>query len=116
MLKGIMQEFQQSQLTRDLVSLTNVRGMPLFPMEEDMQCMISNSEVSYSNSSTHQFPASKRGRCGGSTSKFKVVVPQQKWSLGAQIYANHQKIWLGTFKAVKEAPMAYDSAAVKLRS
>ncbi|KAM7274405.1 hypothetical protein ACFE04_029069 [Oxalis oulophora] len=48
--------------------------------------------------------------------RFKGVVPQQNGHWGAQIYANHQRIWLGTFKSEKEAAMAYDSALIKLRS
>ncbi|KAI4379332.1 hypothetical protein MLD38_005646 [Melastoma candidum] len=48
--------------------------------------------------------------------KYKGVVQQQNGHWGAQIYANHQRIWLGTFKSDKEAAMAYDSAAIKLRS
>lgn len=48
--------------------------------------------------------------------KFKGVVPQQNGHWGAQIYANHQRIWLGTFKSEYEAAMAYDSATIKLRS
>lgn len=48
--------------------------------------------------------------------KFKGVVPQQNGHWGAQIYANHQRIWLGTFKSETTAAMAYDSAAIKLRS
>lgn len=51
-----------------------------------------------------------------SSAKFKGVVPQQNGHWGAQIYANHQRIWLGTFKSEKAAAMAYDSAAIKLRS
>lgn len=50
------------------------------------------------------------------TQKFKGVVPQQNGHWGAQIYANHQRIWLGTFKSEREAAMAYDSATIKLRS
>ncbi|KAK7390705.1 hypothetical protein VNO78_18728 [Psophocarpus tetragonolobus] len=48
--------------------------------------------------------------------KLKGVVPQQNGNWGAQIYANHQRIWLGTFKTQREAAMAYDSASIKLRS
>ena len=48
--------------------------------------------------------------------KFKGVVPQQNGNWGAQIYANHQRVWLGTFKSARQAAMAYDSAAIKLRS
>lgn len=51
-----------------------------------------------------------------SSAKFKGVVPQQNGHWGAQIYANHQRIWLGTFKSEKAAAMAYDSAAIRLRS
>ncbi|CAN0838422.1 AP2/ERF and B3 domain-containing transcription factor At1g51120 [Linum grandiflorum] len=62
--------------------------------------------------------SNKRARCtsSASASKFKGVVPQQNGHWGCQIYANHQRIWLGTFKSEKEAGMAYDSAALKLRS
>ncbi|KAM6598159.1 hypothetical protein CsatA_008683 [Cannabis sativa] len=50
------------------------------------------------------------------SAKFKGVVPQQNGHWGAQIYANHQRIWLGTFKSEKAAAMAYDSAAIRLRN
>ena len=93
-------------------------------MEEETVSLISNGETSVveefsdSNSSTHPFPASKRARSGSniSASKFKGVVPLPNGHWGCQIYANHQRIWLGTFKSEKEAAMAYDSAALKLRS
>ncbi|KDP38666.1 hypothetical protein JCGZ_04019 [Jatropha curcas] len=75
-------------------------------------------EVSDSISSTYPLQASKRARHGGNvcTSKFRGVVPHQNGNWGCQIYANHQRIWLGTFKSEKDAAMAYDSAAIKLRS
>ncbi|KAM6550146.1 hypothetical protein CsatB_021822 [Cannabis sativa] len=53
---------------------------------------------------------------GSPLRKFKGVVPQQNGNWGAQIYANHQRIWLGTFKSEKAATMAYDSAAIKLQN
>ncbi|CAI9768772.1 unnamed protein product [Fraxinus pennsylvanica] len=64
-----------------------------------------NEESSNSNCGIHIFHACK----------FKGVVPQQNGHWGAQIYANHQRIWLGTFKSEIDAAMAYDSAAIKLR-
>lgn len=51
-----------------------------------------------------------------SSLRFKGVVLQQNGHWGAQIYANHQRIWLGTFKSERAAAMAYDSAAIKLHS
>ncbi|KAL2323820.1 hypothetical protein Fmac_022878 [Flemingia macrophylla] len=56
------------------------------------------------------------GRHEENVHKFKGVVPQQNGNWGAQIYAHHQRIWLGTFKSEREAAMAYDSASIKLRS
>ncbi|XP_060959469.1 ethylene-responsive transcription factor CRF2-like [Cannabis sativa] len=53
---------------------------------------------------------------GSPLGKFKGVVPQQNGNWGAQIYANHQRIWLGTFKSEKAAAMAYDSATIKLQN
>ncbi|XP_019439051.1 PREDICTED: AP2/ERF and B3 domain-containing transcription factor At1g50680-like [Lupinus angustifolius] len=86
--------------------------------------MISNSgingnyETSDSNAMNFAIDAAKRVRYEENArfQKFKGVVPQQNGHWGAQIYANHQRIWLGTFKSEKEAAMAYDSASVKLRS
>ncbi|KAJ4896634.1 AP2/ERF and B3 domain-containing transcription factor [Raphanus sativus] len=49
------------------------------------------------------------------TTKYKGVVQQQNGHWGAQIYADHKRIWLGTFKSAAEAAAAYDSASIKLR-
>ncbi|KAK4790782.1 hypothetical protein SAY86_031195 [Trapa natans] len=79
------------------------------------------AEASDSNSSTLPHNPGKRrtkvsSSSSSSSSRFKGVVPQQNGNWGAQIYANHQRIWLGTFKSEEAAAMAYDSAAIKLRS
>ncbi|XP_056844293.1 AP2/ERF and B3 domain-containing transcription factor At1g50680-like [Raphanus sativus] len=48
--------------------------------------------------------------------KYKGVVQHQNGHWGAQIYVDHKRIWLGTFKSAAEAAMGYDSASIKLRS
>ncbi|KAJ0242178.1 AP2/ERF domain-containing protein [Hirschfeldia incana] len=48
--------------------------------------------------------------------KYKGVVQHQNGHWGAQIYVDHKRIWLGTFRSEAEAAMAYDSASIKLRS
>ncbi|XP_010463359.1 PREDICTED: AP2/ERF and B3 domain-containing transcription factor At1g50680-like [Camelina sativa] len=47
--------------------------------------------------------------------KYKGVVQQPNGNWGAQIYTDHKRIWLGTFKSAAEAATAYDSASIKLR-
>ncbi|CAH8301892.1 unnamed protein product [Eruca vesicaria subsp. sativa] len=49
------------------------------------------------------------------TTKYKGVVQQPNGHWGAQIYAEHRRIWLGTFKSAAEAAAAYDSASIKVR-
>lgn len=64
-------------------------------------------------------PSSSAAVPGGATvagGRFKGVVLQQNGNWGAQIYANQQRIWLGTFKSESSAAVAYDRAATKLRS
>ncbi|XP_061360188.1 AP2/ERF and B3 domain-containing transcription factor At1g51120-like [Gastrolobium bilobum] len=81
--------------------------------------MISNNKTSDCNEMNSAFEGAKRARyedINVGFQKFKGVVPQQNGNWGSQIYANHQRIWLGTFKSEREAAMAYDSATIKLRS
>ncbi|MBA0835620.1 hypothetical protein Goarm_007891, partial [Gossypium armourianum] len=88
-------------------------------MEEEILSVISsgggntNSDVSNSISTTHQ--ANKRQRCGdkGNSSQFKGVMRQKNGKWGAQLYSNHTRIWLGTFKTEIDAAVAYDSATIK---
>ncbi|KAJ0250338.1 B3 DNA binding domain-containing protein [Hirschfeldia incana] len=49
-------------------------------------------------------------------SKYKGIVEHRNGHWGAQIYIDHKRIWLGTFKSSVEAAMAYDSASIKLRT
>ncbi|KAL3818705.1 hypothetical protein ACJIZ3_004610 [Penstemon smallii] len=88
-------------------------------MKEEVLSMIShaklntNEESSDSNCTLYISQGSnKRPKI----ERFKGVVPQQNGHWGAQIYANHNRIWLGTFKSEIDAAMAYDSASIKLRS
>ncbi|KAL2907242.1 hypothetical protein RDABS01_005952 [Bienertia sinuspersici] len=80
---------------------------------------MTKTEVSDSNSlsSPPQRPntTAKSTKQIGGSSRFKGVVSQQNGHWGAQIYANHHRIWLGTFKTEAAAAAAYDSAAIKLR-
>ncbi|WCJ29917.1 AP2/B3 transcription factor family protein [Euphorbia peplus] len=90
-------------------------------MTEDAVSIVLDStieEVSNSNNNTRSFPTTEHERLGSKTyrSKFRGVVPLPNGHWGCQIYANHQRIWLGTFKSENEAAMSYDSAALKLRS
>ncbi|KAK7358051.1 hypothetical protein VNO80_17350 [Phaseolus coccineus] len=87
--------------------------------------MMNRNKESYSDCGEINFAAfdvakramqEENSAAGSLFQKFKGVVPQQNGNWGAQIYANHHRIWLGTFKSEREAAMAYDSASIKLRS
>ncbi|XP_039051966.1 AP2/ERF and B3 domain-containing transcription factor At1g50680-like [Hibiscus syriacus] len=92
-------------------------------MEEEILSVISsgeakvNSDILDSISTSNR--ANKRQRCGGvkgNSSQFKGVMRQKNGQWGAQLYANHTRIWLGTFRSEIDAAMAYDSAAIKFRT
>ncbi|KAK7310217.1 hypothetical protein RJT34_07588 [Clitoria ternatea] len=80
------------------------------------KCKTSANKEVASNSAHDTLKRARQDEEDISLYKFKGVVPQQNGNWGAQIYANHQRIWLGTFKSEIEAAMAYDSASIKLRS
>ncbi|KAI3925497.1 hypothetical protein MKX01_022006 [Papaver californicum] len=100
-------------------------------MEEDMLSMVPNITTlngvvvvgegcSDSNSTNASIGSNKRQTqdiCSvTSSARYKGVVSLPNGHWGAQIYADRRRIWIGTFKSEPEAAMAYDAAAVKLRS
>ncbi|PRQ20857.1 putative transcription factor AP2-EREBP family [Rosa chinensis] len=101
-------------------------------MEEDLSSTVSNAGTTTRRKRTYQAEASissitgflvqesKRLSHGSSNlstnAKFKGVVLQQIGHWGAQIYAIHNRVWLGTFNSEVDAAMSYDSAAIKLRN
>ncbi|XP_056689586.1 AP2/ERF and B3 domain-containing transcription factor At1g50680-like [Spinacia oleracea] len=75
-----------------------------------------DSTSSNSNSSSQRPKSFKRpNKQIAGSSRFKGVVYQQNGHWGAQIYANHSRIWLGTFKTEADAATAYDSASIMFR-
>ncbi|KAI7999229.1 AP2/ERF and B3 domain-containing transcription factor [Camellia lanceoleosa] len=92
-------------------------------MEEEMFSMMEDGKVNViAESSDQGSPAHPSHTCkhpkkdnNEFPAKFKGIVPQPNGHWGAQIYANHQRVWLGTFKSEVDAAMAYDSASIKLR-
>ncbi|KAI3944674.1 hypothetical protein MKW98_021132 [Papaver atlanticum] len=75
-------------------------------------CSDSNGNSPGGSSNNHQ----RKDISVTSSAKLKGVVWQTNGRWGAQIYANHMRIWIGTFKSKYEAGKAYDAAAIKLRS
>ncbi|KAM7263136.1 hypothetical protein ACFE04_000819 [Oxalis oulophora] len=75
-------------------------------------------DISDSGSSSHASPMPKRARLVDPRGPFnlKGIVPQSNGNWGAQIYANNERTWLGTFKTDREAAIAYYRAALKLRN
>ncbi|KAK8545432.1 hypothetical protein V6N12_026266 [Hibiscus sabdariffa] len=83
-------------------------------MEEEILSVISSgSDVSDSVSTTHQGNKRRRWGGNGNSSQYKGVMRQKNGQWGAQLYANHARIWLGTFRSEIDAAMAYDSASIK---
>ncbi|KAI8527925.1 hypothetical protein RHMOL_Rhmol12G0111600 [Rhododendron molle] len=89
-------------------------------MEEETVSAIEDDTMSETTedfkwSSPNQSSHEQKQRNGGREfpQKFKGAVPQPNGNCEAQIYANHQRVWLGTFKSETEAVMAYDSASIK---
>ncbi|XVF41998.1 hypothetical protein PTKIN_Ptkin01aG0324800 [Pterospermum kingtungense] len=91
-------------------------------MEQEILTVISsgevNADIEISDSISTSHPANKRSRYGSNctSSQYKGVMRQKNGQWGAQLYANHTRIWLGTFKSENDAAMAYDSAAIKFRA
>lgn len=106
-----------SNLEMQQICLRNAMGKDIVSMISSGETAVIE-EVSDSNSTTYPSLMSREARLDKSicTTKFRGVVAHQNGHWGSQIYFDHQRIWLGTFKSEKEAAMAYDSAALKLRN
>ncbi|KAI3835167.1 hypothetical protein MKX03_015794 [Papaver bracteatum] len=73
-------------------------------------CSDSNSNTSSNSPSGSSNNHQRKDISATSSAKLKGVVSQPNGHWGAQIYSNHQRIWIGTFKSKYEAGKAYDAA------
>ncbi|CAN8303011.1 unnamed protein product [Cochlearia groenlandica] len=88
------------------------------PLKKRMRSPLDDDDATTTTTNTKKLAltTTKPTLSNKATAKYKGVVQQQNGHWGAQIYTDHKRIWLGTFKSDVEAATAYDSASIKLRS